>query len=165
MPSLDQISSQRIRELDSWWHQAGSPGAPPARDAFDPAQFRRLLPYLVLSEVVAPFRVKYRLIGTEVADTSGFNFVGRYLDELIAPGDEEDWPARYRRSFDTAAPVYGINRVATVFDKTLEYPYGIWPLRTKEGAVGQFIALEDYGNRHSLLRQWYRAPLQNWRLQ
>ena len=165
LSSLDQISSKRIRELDKWWHEAGSIGAPPTRDSFDPAQFRLLLPYLVLSEVVAPFRVRYRLIGTEVADTSGFNFVGRYLDELVAPGDEENWEARYRQCFDSAGPVYGINRVATVLDKVLEYPYGIWPLRTKDRDVGQFIAVEDYGNRYSLLRQWYRAPLQNWRLQ
>ncbi len=58
----------------------------PDRADLDPAEIPLLLPYILISEVEQPFRIRYRLIGTEVVHVTGMNFTGHYLDELIPAG-------------------------------------------------------------------------------
>jgi hypothetical protein len=150
MPRLGQneaVQSERVRRLGGWWETARGGRDLPDRRAFDPTQWKYLLPYLLLSEVTGPgFRVRYRLVGTAVVYVVGFDFTGRYLDEMLDPGAGEDWIANYRAAHDECRPVYGTATVPKLGGEPFHYSYGIFPLTSGEpGRVAQFVAIEDYG--------------------
>src|SRR3546814_7377207 len=47
------------------------------------------MPYVLIADIEhAPFRVRFRLVGTKVVEATGFEFTGKYLDEITLPDDE-----------------------------------------------------------------------------
>jgi hypothetical protein len=55
----------------------------PCRADIDPIEIPRLLPHVMLVEVVEGSRYRYRLIGTENERAHGINATGCYLDEVL----------------------------------------------------------------------------------
>ena len=57
----------------------------------EPGDIKRLLPYISISDVIAePFDLRYRLGGTAVVETSGYDFTGRFLHEMpVTTGMEQ----------------------------------------------------------------------------
>lgn len=54
----------------------------PRRDEVDPVELAGWLPYISMMELhYGPFRVHYRVVGTEVARIAGENFSNRWLDD------------------------------------------------------------------------------------
>jgi hypothetical protein len=104
--SPDQITSPIVREFSAYWEAKKGVAAAPTRSAIDPLEIRHLLPYLVIVALEpAPFRVRYRLVGTRVVESHGADFTNRYLDEcgfLI----EKELTECYRRTAAEGAPVY-----------------------------------------------------------
>lgn len=169
---LSRSKSARVQRLDAWWQSRAGDGIPDRSD-FDPGAFTQLLPFLLLSEVEQPFRLRYRLIGTAVSEAAGGSFAGRYLDDMLPEGEEEEpWQDHYRRAFDTRRPLYGSCRIRTSTGGRMEYEFGIWPLTCKdsvhkgavqggEPAVRQFIGIEDYGTWRGRVRP-LRQELADW---
>lgn len=85
----DDVRSAMVRSMPQWW-LARSGDDIPDRDDLDPADFKALLPNILISDVEHdPFRIRYRLVGTREA--TGFNIVGRYLDELLPTDPDKPW--------------------------------------------------------------------------
>ena len=59
----------------------------PRRGDIDPTEIPKLLPDVMLVDVLPEGRYRYRLIGTENAQAHGMNATGCYLDEVL-PGPE-----------------------------------------------------------------------------
>lgn len=139
-----QLRSTLVRSLYDWW-VANRGEEIPDRSAFEPAQMKAALPYLLISDIERePFRVRYRLVGTKVVEATGIDFTGRYLDELV-PGDpDEPWMQDYRQSFDTRTPVIGASTVYMKSGASFFYEFGIFPLRNGGAEIAQFIGVEDY---------------------
>jgi hypothetical protein len=101
-----QITSLRVEGLHRYWQSKRRDGALPTRAAIDPIEIPRLLPYLVIAEIEAsPLRVRYRLVGTQVAEDNGSDFTNRYLEDCnfaVEPLLQEC----YRRLVETRAPVF-----------------------------------------------------------
>lgn len=161
---FSRTTSERVRTLDAWWREKAAGRRLPDRTDIDPTEIPKLLPYILLSEVVPPFRIRYRLLGTEVVAVTGMDFTGCYLDELIPPGDEEAWMDNYRLCAESMRPVYGLSTVRTLSGGTFSYEFGIWPLTRGANSVCQFIGIEDYGPHRTRVRalldqikQWRRA--------
>ncbi len=114
-------------------------GKPPSRAAIDPTEIPRLLPYLVITEIEAePMRIRYRLVGTQAVETTGWDFTNRYLDEcgfVVEPLLAEC----FRRLVATRAPVFGY------------YEWFKKDWRRPKGAIGAnecgFFALSGDGAR------------------
>ncbi|MDY0872197.1 PAS domain-containing protein [Dongia rigui] len=169
---LSRSRSARVKALDAWWQSCAGDSLPDRAD-FDPSTFTPLLPFLLLSEVEQPFRLRYRLIGTAVRDVAGSNFAGRYLDEILPnSAEEEPWLDHYHTAYETARPLYGSCRIRTLSGGHTEYEFGIWPLGHRQGAhqdvapigaeaVRQFIGLEDYGDWRGRVRP-LRDELADW---
>lgn len=150
--SIDQLKSAMTRRVHEWWmaHRGGSDV--PDRGDFDPADFKDLLPYILISDVEAePFRIRYRLVGTRAADATGFNIVGRYLDELMPTEPEAPWMDLYEQSFRRRQPVIGACTCTTTNGGLFTYEYGLFPLRKGGQAIAQFLAIEDYADLASTL--------------
>lgn len=103
---LSHVTSERVRQFHDYWRGKSTDGSPPSRAAIDPVEIPRFLPYLVIAEIDRePLRVRYRLVGTRVAEANGSDFTNRYLDECgfaVEPLLVEC----YRRLVETSAPVF-----------------------------------------------------------
>jgi PAS domain-containing protein len=84
-PAPDALSDSRLQDgLDYWRGKlAGRPM--PRRADIDPVQIPSLLQHLMLIDVLANGRYRYRLIGTGNVEAQGLDATGRYLDEVL-PG-------------------------------------------------------------------------------
>lgn len=118
----------------------------PSRSDIEPADIKHLLPHILLVDIEAePFRVRYRVCGTRVAEMCG-DVTGRYLDEL--DGGSIWSPALFQQQYKAAcerrAPIFGRTWILTRFETSHPCLIGIWPLTKNGQGVDMCIAIEDY---------------------
>jgi hypothetical protein len=124
----------------------------PDRSDLDPAELKPLLPNILISDVEHdPFRIRYRLVGTRAREATGFNIVGRYLDELLPTDPDEPWMDDYSLAYRTRLPVLGSSSIKTTSGGIFTYEYGLFPLRKGGTTIEQFVAIEDYENLSATL--------------
>ena len=76
------IEDMRLAWLYRTWRAAGSDNTPPSRSFVDPLALAPLLGSIVLFDVVgSPWRFRYRLMGTDIADHLGFDLTGKWLED------------------------------------------------------------------------------------
>jgi hypothetical protein len=144
--ALSEIGSDMIQQFHRHWLQICGSGRLPQRADIDPANFKRILPNVILSDIERdPFRVRYRLCGTKVSEFCG-NLTGRYLDQLAT---SDVWSAAaYLRQYQIAAtegrPVFSFDWMIGQFGARYPFQTGIWPLSSDGRAVDLCIAVEDY---------------------
>ncbi len=140
-----QCGSTLVPALNDWWHRKGGPDIVPDRSAVDPLELKSLLPNIILAEAEHdPFRIKYRLQGTKVTEITGIDITGHYLDELLSAEPDQPWQEHYLRVYRTRKPLFGRTTVPRSAGGTVDYEFGIFPLRRGGEMIEQFIALEDY---------------------
>jgi hypothetical protein len=72
-----------IRAIVTYWRAIHPDTGLPGRQHFDPLDIPKLLPRIRILDVVGdPPRFKTRLLGTKIAEGTGFDYTGRYLDEV-----------------------------------------------------------------------------------
>jgi hypothetical protein len=81
----------RFKRLADYLATKAPPGKLPGRQHIDPTELTKLLPWLMLIDVVpqesgAP-RYRHRLVGTETVAMFGTDGTGKFLDEVLT-GDE-----------------------------------------------------------------------------
>jgi len=81
------FTDARLEEAYRYWQRKAATRAMPCRADIDPTEIPKLLPDVMLVDVLPDGRYRYRLIGTENARAHGINATGRYLDEVL-PGAE-----------------------------------------------------------------------------
>ena len=144
--ALSEMTSDMIQQFHRHWLQICSNGRLPKRADIDPANFRRILPNVILAELERdPFRVRYRLCGTKVVEFCG-NLTGRYLDEI--PSGNVWSIAAYLRQYQICAaegrPAFSFDWMVGQFGTRHPFQTGIWPLSNDGRTVDLCIAVEDY---------------------
>jgi hypothetical protein len=81
------ITDRRLQEALAYWRGKAATRPMPSRADIDPAEIPKLLADIMLVDVPADGRYRYRLIGTGNAQEHGINATGRALDEVL-PGAE-----------------------------------------------------------------------------
>src|SRR5688572_6831139 len=147
----NELRSEMIRALHRWWMSKCRADIPD-RSEFDPADFKRLLPYILITDIEhAPFRVRYRVVGTRVVEATGFNITGRYLDELMPTEPEAPWLDLYEQCCKGRGPVVGASTCTTTSGALFTHEFGLFPLRKDGTSVDQVLSIEDYGDLTSTL--------------
>lgn len=142
---LSTVKSERVRRVYDYWNGLRGARFAPTRAEIDPAELRDLLPWVVLVDIEPrPFRVRYRLVGTQVVEVSGFDFTGRYLDELEFVSLEGEFENSYQRVWREKVPAYV--RPFWPFDSEMKtrYDLGIFPLSDDKQTVTRALAIEGY---------------------
>lgn len=141
-----QARRRVTRRLFEYWRGALRDGVPPQRTDIDPAEIKDILPFILLGDIEpAPFRVRFRLIGTSVAEFSRQDFSGRYLDELVySARDSVEWRLCYKYIHKTHVGLIGDNRLTFTDGRIAIYEFAILPLRRGDDPAGSFIATEAY---------------------
>jgi len=77
------IAHPMLATLLAYWHQKRGKRVMPARADIEPAELKALLPNIFMVDVeYAPFRLRYRLVGSALVDVLGQDIKGKYLDEM-----------------------------------------------------------------------------------
>lgn len=156
-----ELRSEMIHALHRWWTNKCAADIPDRND-FDPADFKRLLPNILITDIEqAPFRVRYRVVGTRVVEATGFNITGRYLDELMPTEAEAPWLQLYERCCELRSPVIGTSTCTTTNGGLFTHEFGLFPLRKNGTSVDQVLSIEDYGDLASTLTdlvEWRERP-------
>ena len=119
----------------------------PAWTDIDPAEITPLLPQLIVARYERnPFRVRYSLVGTWVAQYAGADFTGRYLDELDFPSEvDTDWGALHRILANEGRPIFVIARFRSESGLERDYETGMLPISDPTGkVVERCLAIEDF---------------------
>lgn len=154
----DGIASAVIAGAETAWAALRGARDFPTREEIDPVHFRNWLPYLSIMELhTAPFRVRYRLIGTEVARFSGEDFSGKWLHET-------NWGEKsqalnlmlYQRLYEARQPVYGLSQVNWQGRSDHYFPWALFPLGKATGEITHCLSVDDFtqiADRSGLLRE------------
>jgi hypothetical protein len=140
------FKSSRCSLLLKHWNslRAGRPF--PTRDELDPAAIVPILPHVMMVSIeYDPFRVLYRLVGTEIVRYAKFDFTGRYADALRFQDDEAvDWTIYYRAVVEARQPGVGQTdwTVSGSIKRWMEWV--ICPLTTGGGIIDRCVTIEDY---------------------
>jgi len=139
-----EITSTLIAGLEGRWNALRAGRAMPRRDEVDPVELVPWLPYISMMELhYEPFRVRYRVVGTEVAHIVGEDFSNRWLDET---GWEETSIVLnrmlYERAAESRAPSFGLSIVTWQGKPDHVFQWALLPLGTGE-TVTHCLSLDD----------------------
>lgn len=139
------LESSAILELYAYW-QGLHRGRPwPAKLDIDPAEIKLLLPYLVIAEIHGqPFRVRYRLVGTEAARFAGEDYTGRWLHETGWGAALDEIEGNFRRVAESGEPLFGADQMLWVDDKWKHFEWGMLPLSDDGSMVTHCLVIEDF---------------------
>ncbi|MDY0872442.1 PAS domain-containing protein [Dongia rigui] len=141
--SPDTITSSSIARLVAYWHGCSIDGRVPLRADIDPAAIKDLLPNIVLTEIDAAFRVRYRLVGTRVVEFNKLDFTGAYLDDMRWDVTER-YSRAYRRVAETGLPHYGIDSWPLARNLHGRSEVVMLPLSTDGSRVDRCLSMEDF---------------------
>lgn len=142
---VEQIENAAIRGLFEYWSSKRVGAALPRRADIDPAEIPRLMRNMLIAEIEHdPFRVRYRLVGTKVVEMTGYEFTGRYLDEIALPDDEAPFLECYRLACESACAVQTRAVWRMTPESTVEYDVCFLPLSDDGEKVNRVISYECY---------------------
>ena len=101
----------------------------PARADLDPRDIPRLLPGIILVDVMPPDdRLRVRLAGTQVVEIYGSDYTGRYLDEIYFGEQRDKVLADYSYPVTHRQPICSDHKFHTVSDIAYDIERLIMPL-------------------------------------
>jgi N-acetylglutamate synthase-like GNAT family acetyltransferase len=119
----------------------------PTWSDIDPAEIKPLLPHLLVTRYERnPFRARFVLVGTWLAQYAGGDFTGRYLDELDFSSElDTDWPAHHLQFIKDARPTFGVCLFLTESGLEREYESAMFPIAGEDGrTVERALGIEDF---------------------
>jgi hypothetical protein len=142
---LARIHSAKIPLVLKHWLGLRKGGRLPASADIDPAAIKSALPHVMITGVsYDPFRVLYRLVGTEIVRWARLDFTNRYADELIFQDDGRDWTDYYRAVVTARQPAFGVTDWAETEGPPYWAEFLICPLSDDGETINRCIAVEDY---------------------
>lgn len=126
----DRGSQKILADLAAYWGSLRHDGGLPSRADVQPARIARLLPHVMLLDVVStePLVVRYRVHGSEMARRLGYDGTGKSMREVY---QGTNWPAveaALRRVASEAEPLSGHLRDDRRDGRMLEYDWVLLPL-------------------------------------
>jgi len=140
-----EIASRLIAELEGHWNSLRGDRPMPRRDEVDPVNLVRWLPYLSIMELhYEPFRVRYRVVGTEVARITGEDFSNRWLDETgWGPEAIELNRLLYVKVAQSGQPLYGLSTISFDGREDCQFEWVLLPLSNDGKIVTHCLSLDD----------------------
>ena len=101
LAALPEVTSPLVLHLFAYWDQIRAGRLAPSWPEIDPGAIKSCLPYLLVSEVFGePFDVRYRLTGSEIVASYGYDPTGTTMRGSKHPPVDGAWPALYDRLID-----------------------------------------------------------------
>lgn len=141
------ITDPRLQDgLDYWFRKsAGKPM--PTRADIDPVEIPKLLPHVMLVDVLPAGRYRYRLIGTDNTEAQGVHATGRYLDEVLpGPDYKKHVLTLYDECVRSRRPLYSECRFFSLQDHSPARQIKVifLPLSEDGAQVRQLLVIQVY---------------------
>jgi hypothetical protein len=138
--TLDQ---GELRDLVATWRGWSAAAPLPLRERFDPIDFPKLLPWIVLMEILpeaAEFDARIRYVGTEIVHYfNSENITGKALSDL-GPIYWKRWADVGRQVSDARAPLYFQGSPFMVGKAHVDFEMLVLPL-SKTGETVDFLIM------------------------
>ena len=149
------ITSRLVLDFFAYWERIRARRTAPSWADVNPAAIKHLLPYLLVGEVQhEPFDLRYRLVGSEVVASYGYDPTWDSLRSTHRAA-EDIWFQLYRRVIDTGLPCFGQYSLPTGPGELARVDTGSFPLAKPGGAIDRVIEVEDWdmarGLKHRLV--------------
>ena len=143
----EAVTSKIVIGVGTYWDLHGTEGRLPPKSAIDPFALKPWLPYLSISELYAdPFRLRYRLVGTELVRLAQFDYTGHWLHATGWPQDIVELnTALYRRVWETRRPLFGLSTVEWDGRVDYRFEWAVFPFSTDGTRVTHCLGVDDYG--------------------
>jgi hypothetical protein len=138
------ITSRLVLGFFAYWERVRAGRPAPGWTEIDPAAIKPLLPYLLVAEVQhEPFDLRYRLVGTEVVASYGYDPT---WDTLCSThrATEDIWFHLYRRVIETKRPCFGQYTLQTGPHDVARVDTGTFPLASDGMTIDRIIEVEDW---------------------
>jgi hypothetical protein len=104
-PSLTSMPKALVN-FKAYWDRKRGDRLMPAREDIDPLELREHLGWILITEVVGETRrLRYRLIGSEIAKRLGRDSTNKYLDELYPAPDHERFASSFHQVVASRRPM------------------------------------------------------------
>lgn len=141
-----------------YWRSKCRTGTLPGRRDIDPVEIPRLLPHLLVSELVdGGARLRHRLAGTAVVAAYGGELTGKHCDEVCPPERRAAIVAQYRLICEHKQPLLLRHRYLSSDRVPLICHRLVMPLSEDTQTVSQFVAalrFEYHGNPYEWAGRW-----------
>ena len=105
-PQAAKPAPSVIDQALAYWQRIRGSRAMPARADFSPADIPKLLPYVILMDVLRdPLDFRYRVVGTEIDRICARNYKGMKFSELPDKRDPNPIWRHHREAVEARAPV------------------------------------------------------------
>ena len=156
-----KIESTRIAQFFAYWRTLAGDRETPDWNNFDAVTVPSLMPNMLVADVTLdPLRVYYRLVGTRVAELNGYDFTGRYLDEILTHTSNRYLHAFYSKAVVGKLPV--LDRFVWHMDdgRTSTYDLAVFPFAGGLGGeTHRALSIECYDRiEHKIGPHFYRRP-------
>jgi hypothetical protein len=142
---LARVRSQKIALVLRYWNSLRRGPRLPRRSEIDPGEMKAALPNVMITAIsYQPFRVLYRLVGTEVVQWARADFTNRYADELIFDEEGRDWSDYYRAAVEARKPAYALIDWIERDRPPLWAESLICPLSEDGETIDRCLSIEDY---------------------
>lgn len=141
-------NSSMIVAIHDYWDRLRGSRAFPSRVEIDPVDLKQHLPYLSITEIQPePFRIRYRLVGTEIARFYNGEMRGRWVDEL---GDV--WPAQdvidvtevFSRLYRARTPLFALSLIHWEGHLNNVFELARFPLSEDGVTVTGSLGIDDF---------------------
>ena len=85
------LQTAGAKQFYDYWDSLPKVNFVPDRKDFDPVAIHRLMPYVSILEVVAPGRLVFRLLGTDLVRRMGFDATGQNYLDSFSPDARDDY--------------------------------------------------------------------------
>lgn len=130
----------RVKEIFRLWKGKCSPGCLPSRRDIDPKEMVRLLPNVMLIDVVQPGpRFRYSLVGTGEVAHRGIDPTGKWLEEAYSGLDGGYCDGNYRYVAKTGKHLYDSSPEPTAMGNLADVQALFLPLASDGKAVDSIM--------------------------
>jgi PAS domain len=148
-----EIASPLVLSLFAYWDRLRADRSAPSWRAIEPAAIKKCLPYLLVSEVFGePFDLRFRLAGTELVSSYGYDPTGMTLREHDHASANDVWLALYGRLLSDKQPIFGRYVAQASMGEIFRVDVVMLPLSHDDRSVDRIIELEDWGMAPGLRR-------------
>lgn len=143
------LGATMLAELYIYWRTKRGDRFAPSRADIDPVEMPRLLPHLMLIDVIdGGARFRYRLAGTEIESRFGCSMVGRYIDEMMRGRYADYLHDLYRELVSSRRPLYSESAYGSDDDSPLQARRLMLPLSSDGAGVDMVLAGQLFTFRH-----------------
>lgn len=136
MDFVDRIEAEKLRDIYRYWRRKCRERAFPSRADIEPTEIPALLSHVFLIDVVDGGRdFRYRLLGTHIVESVGFEFTGQLVSEFMRDREQELRAQDYHRLVESREPQHVIGNMVAFGRDYMRYERVLCPLSSDGEAI------------------------------